>query len=194
MVGAFVCSIPVDHQHVALHAVEGHELPRDTPCFRDTDNLVYGKAESGGVLFGGYEPNPVSRWEDGVPWEHGAQALPPDHERFEQLMAGAVRRFPFLDEAGAARARLPSRRDDAGREPAARADARRRGLLDGGRPVAERLRRRGRARQGARRARHRGRRRGGRAAVPAVALRRPVPATRHSRPRARARSTSTTTG
>ncbi|HEY5100994.1 MAG TPA: FAD-dependent oxidoreductase [Gaiellaceae bacterium] len=100
MVGAFVCSIPVDHQHVALLAVEGHELPRDTPCFRDTDNLVYGKAESGGVLFGGYEPNPVSRWEDGVPWEHGAQALPPDHERFAQLMAGAVRRFPFLDEAG----------------------------------------------------------------------------------------------
>lgn len=100
MAGAFVCSVPVDHQHVALHAVEGHELPRDTPCFRDTDNLVYGKAESGGVLFGGYEPNPVSRWEDGVPWEHGERALPPDHARFEQLMAGAARRFPFLDGAG----------------------------------------------------------------------------------------------
>jgi 4-methylaminobutanoate oxidase (formaldehyde-forming) len=100
MAGAFVCSIPVDHQHVALEAVKGHELPRDTPCFRDTDNLVYGKAESGGVLFGGYEPNPVSRWEDGVPWEHGEQALPPDHARFEQLMDGAVRRFPFLDGAG----------------------------------------------------------------------------------------------
>jgi 4-methylaminobutanoate oxidase (formaldehyde-forming) len=100
MVGAFVCSIPVDHQHVALRAVEGNELPHDTPCFRDTDNLVYGKAESGGVLFGGYEPNPVSRWEDGVPWEHGARALPVDHARFEQLMAGAVRRFPWLDDAG----------------------------------------------------------------------------------------------
>jgi glycine/D-amino acid oxidase-like deaminating enzyme/glycine cleavage system aminomethyltransferase T len=100
MVGTFACSIPVDHQHIALHAVEGHELPRDSPCFRDTDNLVYGKAESGGVLFGGYEPNPVSRWEDGVPWDHGARVLPPDHERFAQLMAGAVRRFPFLDEAG----------------------------------------------------------------------------------------------
>ena len=100
MVGAVVCSIPVDHQHVALLAVDGHALPHDTPCFRDTDNLVYGKAESGGVLFGGYEPNPVSRWEDGVPWEHGAQALPPDHARFQQLMAGAVRRFPWLDDAG----------------------------------------------------------------------------------------------
>jgi glycine/D-amino acid oxidase-like deaminating enzyme/glycine cleavage system aminomethyltransferase T len=100
MANFFLCSIPVDHQHVALHAVEGHELPRDAPCFRDTDNLVYGKAESGGVLFGGYEPNPASRWEDGVPWEHGARALPSDHARFEQLMAGAVRRFPFLGEAG----------------------------------------------------------------------------------------------
>jgi glycine/D-amino acid oxidase-like deaminating enzyme/glycine cleavage system aminomethyltransferase T len=100
MVGAFACSIPVDHQHIALHAVEGHELPRDMPCFRDTDNLVYGKAESGGVMFGGYEPNPESRWEDGVPWDHGARALPADHARFEQLMAGAVRRFPWLDDAG----------------------------------------------------------------------------------------------
>ncbi len=100
LAGAFLCSIPVDHQHIALHAVDGHVLPRETPCFRDTDNLVYGKAESGGVLFGGYEPNPVSRWERGVPWEHGAQALPPDHARFQQLMAGAVRRFPFLEDAG----------------------------------------------------------------------------------------------
>ena len=100
MVGTFACSIPVDHQHIALHAVEGHELPRETPCFRDTDNLVYGKAESGGVLFGGYEPNPVSRWHDGVPWEHGSRMLPADHARFQQLMAGAVRRFPFLDDAG----------------------------------------------------------------------------------------------
>jgi glycine cleavage system aminomethyltransferase T/glycine/D-amino acid oxidase-like deaminating enzyme len=100
MVGAFTPSVPVDHQHIALEAVDGHELPRDMPCFRDTDNLVYGRSEAGGALFGGYEPDPVARWVDGVPWEHGARALPPDHERFEQLMAGAVRRFPFLEDAG----------------------------------------------------------------------------------------------
>ena len=100
MVGTFACSIPVDHQHIALHAVEGHELPRSTPCFRDTDNLIYGKAESGGVMFGGYEPNPVSRWHDGVPWEHGSRMLQADPARFKQLMDGAARRFPFLDDAG----------------------------------------------------------------------------------------------
>ena len=76
MVGAFAPSMPVDHQHIALEAVPGHELPRDMPCFRDTDNLVYGKSEAGGVLFGGYEPDPVARWVDGVPWDHGARALP----------------------------------------------------------------------------------------------------------------------
>jgi len=73
MVGGFIPSTPVDHQHIALRAVRGHELPRDMPCFRDPDNLVYGKSEHGGMVFGGYETNPASRWEDGVPWEHAAQ-------------------------------------------------------------------------------------------------------------------------
>ena len=100
MVGAFTPSVPVDHQHIALAAVDGHELPRDMPCFRDTDNLVYGRSEAGGVLFGGYEPNPVSRWLDGVPWEHAAANLPADEGRFAQLWAGAARRFPFLEDAG----------------------------------------------------------------------------------------------
>jgi glycine cleavage system aminomethyltransferase T/glycine/D-amino acid oxidase-like deaminating enzyme len=100
MVGAFTPSVAVDHQHIALAAVDGHELPRDMPCFRDLDNLVYGKSEAGGILFGGYEPNPVARWVDGVPWDHAGATVPPDHERFAQLMDGAVRRFPFLRDAG----------------------------------------------------------------------------------------------
>jgi 4-methylaminobutanoate oxidase (formaldehyde-forming) len=103
MVGAFFPSTPVDHQHVALRAVPGHELPRDMPTFRDPDNLVYGKSEAGGILFGGYEPEPNARWLDGVPWDHGGRALPPDWTRFEPLMAGAIRRFPFLADAEAVR-------------------------------------------------------------------------------------------
>jgi glycine cleavage system aminomethyltransferase T/glycine/D-amino acid oxidase-like deaminating enzyme len=99
MVGGFVPSTAVDHQHIALKAVPGHELPRDMPCFRDPDNLVYGKSDAGGMVFGGYELDPVSRWEDGVPWDHAARSLPPDYERFQPLMAGAIRRFPFLGDA-----------------------------------------------------------------------------------------------
>jgi glycine cleavage system aminomethyltransferase T/glycine/D-amino acid oxidase-like deaminating enzyme len=100
MAGAALVSIPVEHQHIALAAVAGHELPRDLPCFRDPDNLVYGKSEAGGILFGGYEHDPVARWLDGVPWEHSGQSLPADEARFAPLMQGAAQRFPFLADAG----------------------------------------------------------------------------------------------
>ena len=100
MAGAFVVSTPVDHQHAALLAVPGHQMQHDMPCFRDPDNLVYGKAEAGGMVLGGYEANPVARWIDGVPWDHAGTSLPPDEKRFEPLLAGAARRFPFLHEAG----------------------------------------------------------------------------------------------
>jgi 4-methylaminobutanoate oxidase (formaldehyde-forming) len=99
MVGAFTPSTPIDHQHIALKAVPGYELPDDMPCFRDPDNLVYGRAEAGGVIFGGYEPNPVARWVDGVPWSHSSETVRADFDRFEQLMEGAIRRFPFLEKA-----------------------------------------------------------------------------------------------
>jgi sarcosine dehydrogenase len=100
MAGAFIVSTPVDHQHAALLAVPGHELSHDMPCFRDPDNLVYGKSEAGGVVLGGYEADPVARWIDGVPWDHAGTSLPPDQARFEPLLAGAARRFPFMGEAG----------------------------------------------------------------------------------------------
>jgi glycine cleavage system aminomethyltransferase T/glycine/D-amino acid oxidase-like deaminating enzyme len=100
MAGAFIVSTPVDHQHAALLAVPGHEMPHDMPCFRDPDNLIYGKAEAGGMVLGGYESNPVARWIDGVPWDHAGASLPPDQARFEPLLAGAARRFPFAHDAG----------------------------------------------------------------------------------------------
>ncbi len=103
MVGGWLASTPVDHQHIALRAVAGHALPPDMPCFRDPDNLVYGKAEQGGMLFGGYEAEPHARWVDGPPWDHESRSLPPDWVRFEPLMAGAIRRFPFLADAEAIR-------------------------------------------------------------------------------------------
>ena len=99
MVGAWIPSTPVDHQHAALGAVAGSELPRDMPTFRDPDRLVYGRSESGGMLVGGYEAEPTIRWVDGVPWEHAATAVPSDIERFAPLLAGAAQRFPFLADA-----------------------------------------------------------------------------------------------
>jgi glycine cleavage system aminomethyltransferase T/glycine/D-amino acid oxidase-like deaminating enzyme len=103
MVGAFVPSVPVDHQHVLMSAVPGREIPRGAPCFRDPENLVYGKGEAGGMLIGGYEPEPVARWADGVPWEHANSPTESDMDRFAPLLEGAIRRFGMLDDAGVIR-------------------------------------------------------------------------------------------
>lgn len=99
MAGIRLPSTPVDHQHIALKAVPGSELPRDMPCFRDLDRLVYGKSEAGGIMFGGYESDPAPRWVDGAPWGHGGASLAPDMDRFEPLLRGAARRFPFIADA-----------------------------------------------------------------------------------------------
>ena len=100
MAGLHFPTTPVDHQHIALKAVPGHEFNEKTPCLRDPENLVYMRQEQGGLVIGGYEPNPLARWIDGVPWEHGSTTLPADMDRFEQLLEGAIRRLPFLDQAG----------------------------------------------------------------------------------------------
>jgi glycine cleavage system aminomethyltransferase T/glycine/D-amino acid oxidase-like deaminating enzyme len=102
-VGVRLASVPVDHQHVLMQAVPGDEIPRGSPCFRDPDNLVYGRDEAGGMLIGGYEPDPVVRWTDGVPWDHGASPVQSDMDRFAPLLEGAIRRFPFLDRSGVIR-------------------------------------------------------------------------------------------
>ena len=100
MAGLYFPTTPVDHQHIALTPVKGHEFNAGTPCLRDPDNLVYMRQEQGGLVIGGYEPNPLARWIDGAPWEHGSTTLPSDMDRFEQLLEGAIRRLPFLDQAG----------------------------------------------------------------------------------------------
>ena len=103
LVGGWIPSVPVEHQHVLMQAVAGQEVPRGSPCFRDTDNLVYGKDEAGGMLIGGYEGNPAARWTDGVPWDHGASPVESDMDRFAPLLEGAIRRFPFLERSGVIR-------------------------------------------------------------------------------------------
>ncbi len=97
--GVHIPTTPVDHQHIALKAIPDHEFSHETPCLRDPDNLVYMREEAGGLVIGGYEPNPRARWLDGVPWEHGARTLPPDFDLFDPLMDGAIRRIPFLEQA-----------------------------------------------------------------------------------------------
>ena len=124
MVGAFLVSTPVEHQHIALAAVHGHELPHDLPCFRDPDYLVYGKSEAGGALFGGYEHDPAARWLDGVPWSHSEQCPAGRRGALRAAHAGRGAALPVPRRRRRGQARLPPRCDDARRQSAGRRGAR----------------------------------------------------------------------
>jgi len=90
---------PLVHQHLATKPIPGQELPRNTPCLRDPENLVYMREEVGGYLIGGFERSPVAWSVDGVPWDFTQQLLPSDWELFGEIMEGAIRRVPVLARA-----------------------------------------------------------------------------------------------
>ena len=71
----------------------------DLPTMRDPDNLCYFREEVGGLCMGGYERNPAPWSLDGVPADFNGKLLAPDWPRFEEIMAGAVRRVPAIAEA-----------------------------------------------------------------------------------------------
>lgn len=100
MAGVCIPCTPVVHQHIAMEAVKGSEIPADSPTFRDYDYLVYGRPEGGSYLVGGWEMHPKTIWIDGVPWDHGSSEVPNDLDLFAPMLEDAIKRFPFLGEAG----------------------------------------------------------------------------------------------
>ena len=99
MAGISLPITPLVHQHLATKPIPGHELPRQTPCLRDPENLVYLREEVGGFLIGGFEREPVAWSVDGVPWDFTQRLLPSDWELFGEIMEGAIRRVPILGRA-----------------------------------------------------------------------------------------------
>jgi 4-methylaminobutanoate oxidase (formaldehyde-forming) len=95
MAGVRVPVVSVEHQYLITEPIEG--LPRDLPTMRDPDRLTYYKEEVGGLVMGGYEPNPVPCDPDR---ERPAELLPPDFEHFRQLADLALPRVPALAKAG----------------------------------------------------------------------------------------------
>lgn len=98
MVGVNVPLVSVEHQYMVTEPIAG--VTRDLPTLRDPDRLTYYKEEVGGLVMGGYEPNPVSWAEGGFPKHFHFQTLQPDFDHFEQLMVQALARVPALEKAG----------------------------------------------------------------------------------------------
>ena len=88
----------VQHQYLVTETIAG--VPRNLPTLRDPDRLIYFKEEVGGLVMGGYEPNPIAWAQNGIPEGFHFALLDSDSDHFEPLMAQALARVPALETAG----------------------------------------------------------------------------------------------
>ena len=98
MAGVNVPLQPVKHQYVITEKIDG--LASNAPTIRDPDLRTYFKEEVGGLVFGGYEPNPKSWVQDDVPDDFEFQLFDDDFDHFEQHMKMALLRIPALEKVG----------------------------------------------------------------------------------------------
>jgi len=98
MAGVSVPLVSLQHQYVITEPIDG--IDATLPTLRDPDRLVYFKEEVGGLVMGGYEPNPLPWGERGIPAGFNGQLLAPDWDHFEPLLEQAVGRVPVLETAG----------------------------------------------------------------------------------------------
>ena len=98
MAGVNVPLVSVEHQYMITEAIPG--VTSTLPTLRDPDRLTYYKEEVGGLVMGGYEPNPIAWAAGGFPKDFNFQLLPSNFDHFEQLMELALGRVPALETAG----------------------------------------------------------------------------------------------
>ena len=98
MAGVNVPVVPLEHQYMVTEKIK--DLPTKFPVTRDPDNMIYYRPEVGGVIMGGFEPNPIPWSIEGVPWDFVSQLLEPNYDQFEQLAERAIHRTSCLETAG----------------------------------------------------------------------------------------------
>jgi glycine cleavage system T protein len=98
MAGINVPLQPVKHQYIITEKVEG--LSTDAPTIRDPDRRTYFKEEVGGLVMGGYEPNPQPWTTGDVPDEWAYRLFDDDFDHFEQHLEQAITRIPALEKVG----------------------------------------------------------------------------------------------
>ncbi len=98
MAGINVPLQPVKHQYIITEKLEG--LSPDAPTIRDPDRRTYFKEEVGGLVMGGYEPNPIAWTTGDIPRPFEFQLFDDDWEHFEQHLTQAIARVPALETTG----------------------------------------------------------------------------------------------
>lgn len=98
MAGVTVPLQPIKHQYIITEKIEG--LAADSATIRDPDRRTYFKEEVGGLVMGGYEPNPQAWVKGDVPSDWQFRLFDDDWDHFEQHMSQAIARIPALETAG----------------------------------------------------------------------------------------------
>lgn len=98
MVGVSVPLQPVKHQYIVTDLVDG--LDSNAATVRDPDRRTYFKEEVGGLVMGGYEPNPIAWTQQDVPNDFQFQLFDDDWDHFEQHLMQAIARVPALEKVG----------------------------------------------------------------------------------------------
>ncbi|MCB1492669.1 MAG: GcvT family protein, partial [Rhodobiaceae bacterium] len=97
-IGVNVPLVSVQHQYMITERIDG--VAPGLPTLRDPDRLTYYKEEVGGLVMGGYEPNPKPWAVDGIPDGFHFTLLDSDFDHFEPMMELALGRVPALETAG----------------------------------------------------------------------------------------------
>jgi 4-methylaminobutanoate oxidase (formaldehyde-forming) len=98
MAGVNIPLVSVQHQYLITEAIDG--VAQNLPTLRDPDRLTYWKEEVGGLVMGGYEPNPKPWAVEGLPDGFEFQLLDSDLDHFEPLLELAIGRVPAMQTAG----------------------------------------------------------------------------------------------
>jgi len=98
LAGVNVPLVSVEHQYMVTERIEG--VTSGLPTLRDPDRLTYYKEEVGGLVMGGYEPNPIPWAQKGFPKNFEFQLLGSNFDHFTPIMELAMGRVPALQTAG----------------------------------------------------------------------------------------------
>ncbi len=98
MAGITVPLQPIKHQYIVTEKIPG--LAADAPTLRDPDRRTYFKEEVGGLVMGGYEPNPQSWVTGDIPKNWEFRLFDDDYDHFAQHLEQAVARIPALETTG----------------------------------------------------------------------------------------------
>ena len=104
LAGVRIPVVPMSHEYIVTQPFRDRDPARPLPTLRDPDLLVYFREDGGGLVMGGYERQSSPAFLDGasgferIPPDFNGRLLEDDWDRFEEIVTGARRRVPQMED------------------------------------------------------------------------------------------------